>query len=68
MRLAQLRTKHLQGLELTVDEMKEVVEILAQGRVAAAASSDASKRKTASGVVRSAEDMLKGLSPPGPQN
>jgi hypothetical protein len=61
MRLAQLRTKHLQGQELSIDEMREVVGILAAGRVSASASSDSARRKTASGVVRSAEDMLKGI-------
>lgn len=60
-KLAQYRAKRANGVELTVDEMREVVAIISAGRRSAAASSEASKRKVASGVVRSAEDMLKGL-------
>lgn len=60
-RLAQLRAKRAQGVELTLEEMREVVEIISAGRNSAARASAASKRKTAAGAVRSAEELLKGL-------
>jgi hypothetical protein len=44
-----------------MDEMREVVAIISAGRRAASEASAASRRKQASGVVRSADDMLKGL-------
>jgi hypothetical protein len=62
-RLSSLRAKRAQGVELSIDEMREVVEIISAGRKSAAASSAASKRKVAAGVVRSAEDMLKDMLP-----
>lgn len=60
-RLSLLRAKRAQGVELSLDEMKEVVAIISAGRRSAANASAASKRKVAAGVVRSAEDMLKGI-------
>lgn len=60
-RLSFLRAKRAQGTELTIEEMREVVTIICEGRRSAAAASEGARRKTASGVVRSAEDMLKGL-------
>lgn len=59
--LAQLRAKRAAGTELSIEEMRRVVQIMAEGRSAASEASAASRRKTASSVVRSAEDMLKGL-------
>jgi uncharacterized membrane protein YsdA (DUF1294 family) len=50
-----------QNNTLTVDEMKEAVLALRQGRVGAAIASDASRRKTAKAVVPSADDLLSEL-------
>lgn len=61
LRLSQLRAKRGQGVELTLDEMREVVQIIAAGRRSAAAASAGAKRKLAAGVVRSAEDLLRDL-------
>lgn len=65
LRLSQLRAKAASGVELSSDEMREVVAIISAGRKAAHAASDASRRRVASSVVRSAEDMLKELGAPG---
>lgn len=47
-----------QANTLTVEEMKEAILALRQGRVGAAIASDASRRKTAKTVVPSADDLL----------
>lgn len=63
LRLSQLRAKAASGAELSIDEMREVVRIISEGRRNAAVASDASRRKTAATVTRSAEELLKGLLP-----
>ena len=65
LRLSQLRAKASSGQELSIEEMREVVAIISAGRKAAHAASDASRRKVSSTVVRSAEELLKGLEGPG---
>lgn len=65
LRLSQLRAKTSSGVELSIEEMREVVEIISAGRKNASVASDASRRRVASSVVRTAEDMLKGLTGPG---
>lgn len=59
--LSQLRAKRANGIELSIEEMRKVVEIISAGRQNAASASEASRRKTAATVTRSAEDLLKGL-------
>lgn len=56
-RLTILRARQDSG-EITLDEMKEAVLILRQGRVSAAAASDSSKRKKAATAIPNADDML----------
>lgn len=46
---------------LTVEDMKEAVIAMRQGRVGASIASDASRRKTAKAVVPSADDLLSEL-------
>lgn len=54
------RQKAAEGT-LTLDEMKEAIVALRQGRVAAAAASQTAKRKVAKAAVPSAEDLLSDL-------
>lgn len=56
-RLTQLRAKAIDG-SITMEEMKEVIRVLRQGRLAAAESAQKSKAKKSS---KSADDMLSEL-------
>lgn len=57
MKLAEWRRKTQEGT-ISLEEMKEAIIVLRQGRVAAAAASATAKRKTAAKVIPSAEDLL----------
>jgi len=46
---------------LTVEEMKEAIIALRQGRVGAAIASDSARRKTAKKEIPSADDLLSEL-------
>jgi hypothetical protein len=46
---------------LTVEEMREAVGVLRQGRIGAAIASDTARRKKAVKVVPSADDLLSEL-------
>lgn len=56
-RLSALRSKAIDG-SISMEEMKEVIKILRQGRLAAATSAATSKAKKA---TKSADDMLSEL-------
>jgi len=60
LRIAELRAKSAQG-ELTLEEQKEAIVMLRQGRISAAAASENSKRKSTKKPVRSGEDLLADL-------
>ena len=47
-----------QANALTVDEMREAILALRQGRVGASIASDSSRRKAAVKVIPSADDLL----------
>lgn len=51
------RQKALDG-SITIEEMKEAIIALRQGRIGAAIASDASRRKKAKAEVPSADDLL----------
>lgn len=57
MRIAKLRAKP----DLTLEDMKEVVRILREGRVTAQTSSAAGRGKTAKAAVQSADELLNEL-------
>lgn len=59
-RLSILRSRQDSG-EITLEEMREAVLILRQGRVSAQAASDSSKRKKAAAAIPNADDMLNEL-------
>ncbi len=46
---------------LTLEEMKEAIALLRQGRVSAAASSESARRAKAKAAVPSADDLLSEL-------
>ena len=46
---------------LTLEEMKEAITLLRQGRVSAAASSESARRAKAKAAVPSADDLLSEL-------
>ena len=54
------REKAARG-ELTLEEMREAVEALRQGRMTAATDTEAKRKKTAKKEVRTADDLLAGL-------
>ena len=56
-RIALLRGKIADG-SITEEEMKEGVKILREGRISAAYSAEATKRKKAIAAVPAAADML----------
>lgn len=60
MKLAEWRRKTQDGT-ISLEEMKEAIVVLRQGRVAAAAASATAKRKTAAKVIPSADDLLNEL-------
>lgn len=57
MKIAEWRRKAAEGT-LALDEMKEAIVMLRQGRVAAANASAVAKRKVAAKVIPAAEDLL----------
>lgn len=57
MRIAEWRRKAAEGT-LALDEMKEAIVMLRQGRVAAQNASAVAKRKAAVKVIPAAEDLL----------
>jgi plasmid rolling circle replication initiator protein Rep len=56
-KIAVWRQKALDGT-LTLEEMKEAVKLMREGRVSAASASDSSRRKTAKAEIKSADEML----------
>jgi hypothetical protein len=56
-RISEWRQKSIDGT-LSIDEMREAVDAMRQGRVGAAHASEQSKRAKAKAVVPSAEDLL----------
>lgn len=56
-KIAQWRQKAVEKT-LTLEEMKEAIVMLRQGRVAAAQASATVKRKTAAKVIPNAENLL----------
>jgi hypothetical protein len=59
-RLIELRRKAAEGT-LTLDEMREGIRLLRQGRVSAAAASEGARKKRAKATPKSAEDLLSDL-------
>jgi len=57
LKIAQWRIRAVEGT-LTLDEMKEAVVYLRQGRVAAASASASAKRKRAIVEIPHADDLL----------
>jgi hypothetical protein len=57
MKLTEWRRRTAEGT-ITLDEMKEAVALVRQGRVAAAAASATAKRKVAKAAIPSADDLL----------
>ena len=57
MRIAEWRRQAAEGT-LALDEMKEAIVMLRQGRVAAQNASAVAKRKAAVKVIPAAEDLL----------
>lgn len=57
LKVSAWRQKAIEGT-LTVEEMREAIQVLRQGRVGAAIASDTSRRKAAKSVVPSADDLL----------
>ena len=57
MKIAEWRRKAAEGT-LALDEMKEAIVMLRQGRVAAANASAVAKRKVAAKMIPAAEDLL----------
>ncbi len=51
------RTKALDGT-ITMDEMREAIAALRQGRVSAAHASEGARRKTAKVAIPAADDLL----------
>lgn len=56
-RIAVLRAKALEG-DLTLEETKEAITLLRQGRVSAAHASEGARRKNAKAAIPSADDLL----------
>ncbi len=54
------RQKAIDGT-LSLDDCREYVALMRQGRKSAAAASEASRKSRAKKVVKSADDLLKGL-------
>lgn len=59
-KIAIWRQKAIEGT-LTAEEMKEAIVALRQGRVSAAATSDASRRAKAKVAIPTADDLLSEL-------
>jgi len=57
MKIAEWRRKAAEGT-LALNEMKEAIVMLRQGRVAAANASAVAKRKVAAKMIPAAEDLL----------
>lgn len=59
-KIAIWRAKAADGT-ITLDEMREAVAAMREGRLAAANASDQARRKRAKAAVRSADDLLNEL-------
>jgi hypothetical protein len=58
--LAKIESYRAKSLDntITLDELKEAVKLMREGRLAASASSDAAKRKKAVAAIPNADDLL----------
>lgn len=59
-KIAVWRQKAVEGT-LTLDEMKEAITLLRQGRTSAAVSSETARRKKAVAAIPSADDLMNEL-------
>lgn len=55
LRIAQLRTRQLQGETLSIEELREAINLMRQARGQAAAASAASKSKSSRQSVKSVD-------------
>lgn len=60
-KIARVRAKIEAKEPVDIEEYKEVVKIIREGRVAAVATSDSAKRKAAKAVIPAADDLLNEL-------
>ena len=59
-KIADWRRKEAEGT-LSLEELREAVRTMREGRMAALASASSTTRKKAAAAIPSADDMLKGL-------
>jgi len=59
-RIAEWRRKSLDGT-ITLEEQREAVKLMREGRLAAAQASSAAKRTKAKAEIKSADEMLEEL-------